>query len=170
MTTRLCAALTLLTGIIAANAQERKSDERPFDDAEFVKMAASSGMHEVEISKLATTKARNDEVKKFAQKLVEDHTKANEGLKEAAKAANLPVPEKMLADHQKAVDRFKEYKGTNFDADFVKHAVTSHEKSVVLFGRAAKEAKNERIKAFAEKTLPVIKEHLEMAKKIQVRE
>ena len=168
--TRLLAGLALLTGLLAAQAQDRKSeDTRPFDDQEFVKTAASAGMHEVELSKLAVTKARSDEVKKFAQKMVDDHSKANEELKAAAKQASLTVPDKMLDKHQKHVDEFKEYKGDNFDADYIKHTLKDHEESVALFGRAEKEAKNAQIKAFATKTLPVIKEHLEMAKKLQDR-
>ena len=167
--TRLFAALALLTGLLAARAEDRKSEEKPFDDGEFVKTAASAGMHEVEISKLATTKAGDAEVKKFAQKMVDDHTKANEELKAAAKEAGLALPDKMLDKHQKHVDEFKTYKGDNFDADYLKHAVKDHEEGVALFTRATREAKNPKIKEFATKTLPVVKEHLEMAKKLQNR-
>ena len=124
-------------------------------------------MHEVILGQLAQTKARSDAVKKFATTLVEDHTKANEQLKAAAKDAGIPVPDKMLDVHQKHVEFFKEYKGTNFDADFVKHEITDHEKAIALFTRASKEAKNPKIKAFAAKTLPTLQNHLEQAKKLQ---
>jgi putative membrane protein len=166
--TRLSAAVLLLAGLASARSQESKSDT-PLTDAEFVKMAASSGMHEVELGKLAATKAQNADVKKFAQKLVDDHTKANEELKAAAKDANIEVPAKMLEKHQKHVEHFREYKGSNFDADFVKHEIKDHEEGIALFTRASKELKNEKLKAFATKTLPVLKEHLEMAKKLQAR-
>jgi putative membrane protein len=166
--TRLGAAVLLLVGVSAVRSQTR--DERPFTDAEFVKMAASSGMAEVELGKLAQTKARNEGVKKLAEMLVNDHTKANEELKKVAKEAGLEVPEKLLDKHQQAVTMFKEYKGTNFDADFVKQQIKSHEEGVALFTRASKEAKNEKIKAFATKTLPTLQQHLEHAKKLSVRE
>jgi putative membrane protein len=164
--TRLCAAVLLLAGVTAARSQTRP-DEKPFDDAEFVKMAASDGMHEVELGKLAQTKARNEAVKKLAETLVNDHTKANEELKKVAKEAGLTVPDKMLDKHQKDVEMFREYKGANFDADFVKHQVKDHEEAVALFTRASKEAKNDKVKAFAAKTLPTLQQHLETARKIQ---
>ena len=163
--TRLCAAVLLLAGVTALRSQTK--DEKPFNDADFVKIAASAGMHEVEISKLAQTKARNDAVKKFAETLVNDHTKINDALKAAAKDANIPVPDKLLDEHQKEVDMFREYKGTNFDVDFVKHQVKDHEQAVALFTRATKEAKNEKIKDFATKYLPTLQSHLEQAKKLQ---
>jgi putative membrane protein len=165
--TRLCAAVLLLAGLTAARSQTTRPDDKPFSDAEFVKMAASDGMHEVELGKLAQTKGRTDAVKKFGETLVNDHTKANEELKKIAKEANIPVPDKMLDKDQKDVEMFKEYKGTNFDADFAKHEVKDHEEAIALFTRASKEAKNDKIKAFATKSLPVLQKHLEEAKKIQ---
>src|SRR5205085_895143 len=121
---------------------------------EFVKMAASDGMHEVELGKIAAAATKNDDVKKFAEKMVTDHGKANEELKTAAKTAGLAVPEKVSDEHQKHIDKFKDYKGDNFDRDYMKHMVKGHTDAVALFTRASKEAKNPAIKDFAAKTLP----------------
>jgi putative membrane protein len=86
-------------------------------------------------------------------------------LKAAAKAANIAVPERMTEKHQKHVDMFKNYKGTDFDAEYMKHMVEDHTEAVALFTRASKEAKNPQIKEFATTTLPTIQAHLEHAKK-----
>ncbi len=159
-------AVALLAGVIGARAEDRKAADEPFDDTAFVKTAASGGMAEVEVAKIAATQAKNDDVKKFAEMLVKDHTKANEELKSAAKAANIAVPEKIDDKHQKHVDTFKNYKGTNFDKDFVKHEVADHTEAVALFTRASKEAKNKELKDFATKALPTLQKHLEEAKKL----
>jgi len=161
----LVAAVVFVAALVGVRAEDKKADQ-PLDDATFVKMAASDGMHEVELGKLAAAKATNDGVKKFAERMVTDHTKANEELKTAAKAANIAVPEKIDDKHQKEIDRFKDYKGTNFDADYMKHMVTDHTEAVALFTRASKELKSKELKDFATKTLPTIQGHLEEAKKL----
>jgi putative membrane protein len=157
--------LSLLLVVIGAPGQ--KPDQKPFDDAEFVKKAASGGMHEVELGKIAMTQAKNEDVKKFAEMMVTDHGKAGDELKKAAKEAGVNVPDKMSDEDQKEVDKFKDYKGTNFDQDYMKHMLSDHEKDVALFKRASKEAKNPKIKDFAAKTLPVVQAHLDQARKIQ---
>jgi putative membrane protein len=135
-------------------AEDKKPSEQPFDDPTFVKMAALDGMHEVELGKIGAAGAKNADVKKFAEMMVKDHGKANEELKAATKAANIAVPERIDEKHQKRIDTFKNYKGDNFDADYMKHMVSDHTEAVALFTRASKEAKNPQIKDFATKTLP----------------
>jgi len=63
----------------------------------------------------------------------------------------------------------RDYKGPDFDKMYIKHMVEDHEKDVKEFTRAARECKNAKLKEFAEKTLPTIKDHLDMAKKINDR-
>jgi putative membrane protein len=163
----LSTTLFLAMGVLTA--QERRADDRPFDDATFVATAGSSGLHEVELAKLAMAQAKNEAVKKFAETLHTDHMKANEELKKAATDAGLKVPDKMNPEHQKVVDTFKDYKGDNFDSDFMRHMISGHEKSAELFKRASKEAKDQKLKDFAAKTLPVIQAHLDEATKIEVK-
>lgn len=143
-----------------------KADSAPITDDQFVIKAASSGMHEVEISNLAKTQATSPDVKRFAERMVTDHTKANKELIEAAKNTGTVAPVKMLEEHQKMVEKFRALKGAEFDKMYAQHAVESHQKSVDLFTNASKNVKDANLRAFAEKTLPVIKEHLEMAKKL----
>jgi putative membrane protein len=167
--TFLVAAFALAVGTLPGGAQDKKDKDKPFTDADFVAQAGSSGLHEVELGKMAADRAKDDEVKKLGKMMVDDHTKANEALKEAAKEAGLTVPEKMNAEHQKHVDHFKDLKGADFDKEYVKHMVNSHTAGVALFQRASKEAKSPKLKEFATKTLPVVESHLEKAKKLQER-
>jgi putative membrane protein len=167
-------ALTLFAGMsflfsfmIVRADEDTKPGEKPFDDADFVQKAASGGMHEVALGKIAASKARGDAVKAFAERMVTDHTKISADLKKAAAAAGLSVPETMNEKHQKEVDRFKNYKGNDFDRDYVKHMITDHESDLALFTRATKEAKNSAIKDFAVAELPTIQDHLKAVKKLQ---
>jgi len=167
----LFAGLTFAFASIVVRADEdKKPAEKPFDDGEFVQKAASGGLHEVALGKIAASRAKLSAVKKFGERMVTDHSKANEALKKAAAAAGLSVPEMMNEQHQKEVDRFKNYSGSDFDGDFIKHAIVDHEEDVALFSRASKAAVNPAIKDFATQTLPVVREHLKVAKKIQSRE
>ena len=163
------AGLSCLFGFVPAWAsdEDQKPGEKPFDDAEFVQKAASGGMHEVALGKIAAAKATSEPVKKFAEQMVTDHGKLNEQLKKAAGAAGLAVPEVMNEQHQKEVDRFQNYKGRDFDRDYVTHMIADHEKDLAAFTRATKEAKQPAIKEFATKALPVVQEHLKEIKKLQ---
>lgn len=136
-------------------------------DHEFVMTAANSGMAEVAIGKIAQEKAKNADVKKLADRVVADHTKANEELTRLARDAGMNVPDKPEADYESKVKQFRSEADKNFDKDFVHHMVEGHTKSVDLFTRASKELKNEHLRSFAEKTLPTIKEHLTTAKRLE---
>lgn len=158
-------AAGLSAGLTArADDKDKKAADGPLDDATFVKMAASDGMHEVVLNKLALTKSTNADIKKFAEQMVKDHTKANEDLKAAAKAAGVEVPAAIMEKHQKHIDMLS--KSEHFDQDFAKHMVSDHEEAVALFTKASKELKNKDLKDFATKTLPTLQHHLEMAKKL----
>jgi len=166
---RPAAAGLFLVGVLVPLAADDKqtTSARAFDDQQFVTAAASGGMHEVELGRLASAKAKNEAVKQFGKQMVDDHSKANEELKKAAKSAGLNVPTRMDDKHQKEFDRFKNYTGQNFDRDYVNHMVEDHQHDVAEFTRASKEAKNPAIKDFATKTLPTLQGHLEKVKKLQ---
>ncbi|QVL30820.1 DUF4142 domain-containing protein [Telmatocola sphagniphila] len=163
------ALMSFAVNLTAQTAVRNSDDKKPFNDAEFVKKASSGGLHEVELGKLAETSASNKEVIKFADRMVTDHSKAGQELKDIAKAEGFAVTEKQLPEHQKEFDALKSLTGAMFDKEYVKHMVKDHEEDVHEFTRASKEAKNPRLRAFAEKTLPVIKEHLEIIRKLETK-
>ncbi len=161
----LIAAASLGLAVFATTADD-KSAGRPMTDEEFVVKAASGGLFEVESSKLAKDAAANPEVKKFAEKMIADHGKANQELMDVAKKANLGVPAKMTEDHQKLFDRVKGVRGQEFDAAYLDAQVKAHTEAVTLFEKGSQGLKNADLKAFAEKTLPTIKEHLTHVQKM----
>jgi putative membrane protein len=164
---KLGGATLVLAFAVAAGAQDKDKDEKKkFTDEDFVKSVANANLAEAKLGEVGQIKGTDPRVKEFAKRMVIDHAEVSHELRSAAKVANVTVPEKMDAKHQEGVDRFQNYKGKSFDKDFMKHIADDHKKAVELFDQATKEAKNARLKAFATQTLPVIKEHRDLAKKI----
>lgn len=150
----------------SANITETATTTAPAytSDADFVMMAASGGMMEVEGGKTAAAKATNADVKKFGQHMVDDHSKANTELMALAKKKNWKVPAAMNPEHKAELDKVAAMKGTDFDKAYMAAMVKDHEKDVALFESASKNATDPDLKAWAAKTLPTLQMHLEMAR------
>jgi len=160
----LCATAWTLAALPADD--KGLKDDKPLTDNEFVMKVAADGMHEVELGKLAMNNAASPEVKKFGERMVADHTKANEELKTAAGKASITLPDRLPAEKTKELDTFKNLKGAEFDKAYISHMVKDHEKAVTMFTKASKDLKDPALKGFAEKTLPTLQDHLKTAKKI----
>ncbi len=131
------------------------------DDAKFVVEAANGGMTEVDLGKLATLKATNAKVKEFAGMMVTDHSKANEELKALAKNKNITLPDSVSSESKSTMKSLTEKSGADFDKAYVSEMVDDHKKDVSMFENASKNVKDPDLKAFVDKTLPVLKAHLE---------
>ena len=130
-------------------------------DAKFAVDAANGGMAEVALGKLAEGKAVNAKVKEFATMMVADHTKANDELMALAKTKNITLPQAVSTDKQTTMDDLTKKSGSEFDKAYVDQMVDDHKKTISLFEDASKNAKDADLKAFADKTLPGLKAHLE---------
>jgi len=126
--------------------------------------AAQSGMAEVMLGNLALQKSSNDEIKQMAQKIVDDHTAANNELKNLAASKNAALATEVSAKQKATYDKLNALSGDEFDREFVKVMVKDHEKAVSLFQKQADKGADADVKAFAAKTLPTLQGHLEMAK------
>lgn len=133
----------------------------------FMTEAAKGGMAEVELGKLAVTKAQDPAVKQFAQQMVADHTRANNELKTVAGKKTVTLPTDVGAEHKATMDKLSKLSGAEFDKEYVNEMVKDHEKDVALFQSQADGGTDADTKAFAAKTLPTLKMHLEMIKGIQ---
>lgn len=134
----------------------------------FMKEAAEGGMAEVELGKLASTKGMNAEVKSFGRMMITDHTKANTELKALAAKKNITLPAD-TGSHASTIEKMKSASGADFDTAYVSEMVNDHEKDVKDFQTQADNATDPDVKAFAAKTLPTLKKHLEMIKSIQAK-
>jgi putative membrane protein len=136
-------------------------------DRSFVEEAAHGGMAEVELGRLATEKASSDRVKQFGQRMVDDHSKANDELKQAASQQSIDVPADIDAKHKATMDRLSALSGTAFDKAYMDEMVKDHVKDVSAFEKESRRSGDSAVKAFAAKTLPTLREHLSMARDIQ---
>lgn len=126
--------------------------------------AAQAGMAEVMLGNLALQKSSNDEVKQMAQKIVDDHTAANNELKDLAASKSATLPTEVNAKQKAVYDKLSSLTGGEFDKQFIKVMVKDHEKAVSLFQKQADKGTDAQVKAFAAKTLPTLQGHLETAK------
>ena len=135
-------------------------------DAEFVAMAASGGMLEVELGKIAAQKASHADVKKFGQMMASDHSKANAELKDLASKKGWVRPANLLPEHQQTYDRLSKLSGKDFDRDYMADMVLDHEKDVAMFEQATQKASDADLKAWTSKTVPTLRKHLDEARSI----
>jgi putative membrane protein len=140
------------------------------DDKKFLKEAALDGMTEVELGKLAAQKASSPDVKQFAQKMVDDHTKTNEQLKQVASKENISLPDGLDSKHQSQIDKLSKLSGEDFDKAYVKDQVKNHQSDVREFTAEARSGNNAGVMTFASSVLPTLQQHLEMAKDLNKSE
>lgn len=136
-------------------------------DEEFAKKAAQGGMAEVKLGQLAEEKSQSPEVKKFAKRMVEDHTKANDKLKEAAMKDNINLPSDMDSKDEQTYESLNKLSGPEFDRAYAKHMVKDHQEDVAEFRREANSGQKDSIKKFAAETLPTLQSHLREARQME---
>ncbi len=132
----------------------------------FVKIAAVNGQFEIASSKLAQQRA-DAESRKFAARMVSDHSKGAAALEAVAAAARIDVPKELDSSHQRKLDKLKALHGADFDREYDSQQIAAHRDAVSLFERYAKGGDNKQLKSFATKYLPHLRHHLQMAKKLQ---
>ncbi|MDB5623219.1 MAG: hypothetical protein JWR39_1782 [Devosia sp.] len=174
-TTLALAALVLLSGTAfaqdaapagaaapAANPSATTSARTPVETPQFIEQAGYSGTFEIESSKLALEKAERDDVKEFAQHMIDEHTKANEALTDAVAAMGLEiaVPTVLDAVHQQMMDTLAA--SADFDMDYLKMQYQAHQDAVSLFSSFAEAGETGPVKEYAAATLPALNEHLDM--------
>ena len=133
------------------------------DDKEFVVKAGMAGLYEVQAGNLALQKASSANVKAFAQRIVTDHSKANAELTELATTKGLALATELAGEHEDAVRHLASLNGAEFDKAYMEHMVPDHATAVADFEKAATSATDVDLKAWAAKTLPVLKEHAALA-------
>jgi putative membrane protein len=134
-------------------------------DQKFMMMAAMGGMAEIEMARLALQKSNNESVKQYAQKMIDDHTMAGEELMRLASMKGVALPAKPDAKHMSMMAKMQRLSGAEFDMEYVKVAgVKAHESMEKLYMKESMGGKDMDAKAFAAKTLPTVRMHLQMAR------
>ena len=137
------------------------------DDIEFVKEATISGLVEVHSAEAALKRKLTADEQAFARQLISDHRQANDELAAIAKRKGITVPSSLPEDHQKKMMKMGEIKDEDFNEEFLEHQISCHKKAIDLFEDQADDGEDAELKAFAAKTLPKLKSHLETAKRLE---
>ena len=150
-----------------ANANANKSGAaRMSSDEKFADAAAVGGMEEVQLGQLAAQKGASDEVRQFGQRMVDDHSKAGDDLKQVASGKGWTLPAALDAKAQADVQKLSALSGDKFDKEYVSMMLKDHKKDVAEFQKESTGGADADIKSFATRTLPVIQEHLQMIQRI----
>ncbi len=168
----LCGSVLLASvaaGAVLANSAADAKPAHPMKAhsmkaAEFAKTVAQGGMAEVELGNLAVERARNADVKSFAQRMVDDHSKAHDELKSLAGRKNWTLPSTLDHQHQMLKDRLSKLRDDAFDREYMKEMVKDHNHDVAMFRHYADHGDDPDLKAWAGKTLPTLEEHQAMAR------
>jgi putative membrane protein len=169
------APAVMLAQTAAPPAADKKAERGPdksklsSGDQKFVKEAYESNLAEVELSKLATERGSNDTVKQFGQRMITDHTKANEELTKIAQEKGVSTPEGLDSKHKKLRDRLAKLSSSDFDRAYADEMVKEHRKAVKEFQREADKAKDPDVKSWASKTLPTLQDHLKQAQAMEAQ-
>ncbi len=139
-------------------------EARSVDDKKFLKDAAMGGLTEVALGKLAVEKGSSDAVKQFGQKMIDDHTKVNDELKQLAASGKVSVPDALDSKHQSRAEKLAKLSGTEFDKAYIKDQLKYHQQNVKEFQEEAQYGSVAEVKNFAAKALPTVQQHRQVAK------
>ncbi len=155
--------IPIFIGILAL---QLSADDLSRGDSSFLKAAAEGGMDEVRLGELATQKASNPEVKEFARRMMDDHTRMNEQVKALAAKKSVSLPAD-IGIKDKASYKILSSKGaTDFDRSYISSMVKDHQQDIAEFEKEMNSGTDPDVKALASQALPTIREHLQMAQKI----
>lgn len=135
------------------------------DDINFIKRAAADGVVEVKLGQVALDKSSNAVVKKLAQRIIEDHNKADDELRTLAQGKQLTLLPPDAANPD--IADFKDKDGAKFDQAWTDTIVKNHQRAMAMFTTEKRHAQEPDVRNFANESLPVLTTHLEMARKLQ---
>jgi putative membrane protein len=161
-------AALAVSALALAFASTAQAADVPSADKTFMKKAAEGGLLEIQASQIAVQKTQDSQVKSFADKMVTDHTKAGDELNALAQSKGVTLPTDPSITQRAKLKILNSETGTHFDKTYAKDiGVSAHKDTVALFQKEAANGKDPDVKAFAEKTLPTLQEHMKMATDLQ---
>jgi putative membrane protein len=153
----------------AQRQQGARRANAPYADEKFVREAAEGSMAEVKLGQLAEEKGQSQEVKKFAKRMVEDHAKATDELKQIAGQEGFNLPTDVSRQDAEKYERLAKLSGPEFDKAYAQEMVKDHQKDVSEFKRATTAAQKPALKQFAQRELPTLESHLQEAKQMMAQ-
>ena len=134
----------------------------------FITEAAASGQAEIDASRMMAARSSDPSIKTYARQLEREHLSANDELKRIAEGKGIVVPVIASKETRDLLDRLRGMPTTESDRTFVREfGIETHNKAIQLFEKEAREGQDPQLRAFAEQTLPRLREHLTMAQQLQ---
>jgi putative membrane protein len=138
-------------------------------DRTFAAKAAAGGKHEVELGKIAAQQGSNADVKAFGNRMVQDHGKAGDELMQITNRLGVTPSTQDDPAFNELKDKLSKLKGAEFDRSYMNEMVDGHTKVANEFENYVNTGSNTDLKAWTSKTLPTVREHLQMAKDIAAK-
>jgi putative membrane protein len=160
----------LALAVGAAYAQPRSHSDISKADTTFATKAAAAGLAEVAEAQTAISRSNRQDVKNFAQRMITDHSKANDQLKQIASADGVTLPTAPNNSDRAKVNALSSKSGAAFDQAYIKDQRAAHKDAVALFTSESKSGKNQALRDFATSTLPTLKEHEQMINALPIKE
>ena len=137
---------------------------KPVTPESFASQAAIIGKAEVELGQIALKNTQDAGVRKYAERMVKDHSAADKKLQAIAAKENLQLPQSLDAEHASLKTKLQSLKGEDFDRAYVSAMSKGHDKAIALFESASQQPQMpDELKQFAASTLPTLEQHKEMA-------
>ena len=135
-------------------------------DRDFVNKAATGGVTEVELGRIAAVRAVRPSVRSFGGRMVTDHSRGNAEIAALAQSKDLPLPTALEPSQQAMRDRLSALSGPDFDRAYMSEMVRDHTEDIALFERATEVSADPDIKAWAARSLPMLRDHLALARQV----
>ncbi|HET6520214.1 MAG TPA: DUF4142 domain-containing protein, partial [Geminicoccaceae bacterium] len=135
-------------------------------DESFIQAAAFSDHAEIRLGQLAAGQAENAEVRRFGQRMVEDHTRSSQQLATIAQQLGVTPPQQPDPGHQLERMALQQKSGEEFDRAYMMGQIRDHQRAVELFRFTSETARSDELRGFAREALPILQEHLELAQEL----
>jgi putative membrane protein len=151
-------ALTLLGGSLQAQQRGTMSSS----DRNFMREAAAGSIAEVRLGRLAVERGERPSVREFGQRMVADHSKANDRLRDLARNKGISLPNEMNEESLSLYRRLSRLHGAAFDSAYIQAMKDDHAKDIEAFRKEARNGRDSEVRAFADNTLPTLRDHSRM--------
>jgi putative membrane protein len=135
-------------------------------DRTFVQKALQGGMAEVQLGQLTLQKSNNDQVKQFAQRMIDDHTKMGEQMKPVAQQIGVAVPTQISKKDRQTIAKMQTLSGEAYDQAYIKDMVKDHKQDLSEFQTEASSGQDQTVKDAANQGSQIISQHLQMAQQM----
>ncbi|MCC5928904.1 MAG: DUF4142 domain-containing protein [Cyclobacteriaceae bacterium] len=152
--------------VVAEKRNEERFDNRDKEkDAQFLVNAAAINMEKISLGQLAQQKGTNDHVKELGKTMETEHAKSHVELNALAKSKNVTLPAAQTQDSKDAHKKLNEKSGNDFGKAYSDMMVSTHKDAIKQYEKAASDSKDPDIRNWAQKSLPLLRTHLEHAEK-----